>query len=130
MDIKGALGAIIPIQGNASKKIENSHRAIKSESTADRDANGQQQYSSQDQQHHGPMSDEEFERAIKYLKELPAVRDHSLSLEVQILEGKRYLFLKEPDGKVVRRIAENELWSLAIMKSPDAKKGQLLSKTA
>ncbi len=130
MDIKNTLGAILPIQTNVSKKIENAKRAIKSENTTDRDGNGQQQYQSQDQQQHGPMSDEEFQKAFKYLQELPAVKEHHLLLEVQLIDGKRFIFLKESDGKTVRRISEHELWSLAVLKSPDSKKGQLLSKTA
>lgn len=127
MDIKNALNAILPL--NLRHK-EGADRTIKMGSTTDRDANGQQAYS-QNQNQHGPMSDEQFQKAIEILKNMPAIKEHSLSIEELIENDRRFVLIKEPSGKVVRRIPEAELWGLQEMKSSDPnKKGQLLRKTA
>jgi hypothetical protein len=130
MDIKSALNAVLPPQVRAKDKVE---RTIKSDSTTDRDANGQQAYSQNQEQHHEPMSDEQFDKALDTLLAYPAVIEHNLFHEVSKNEkdGKRIVILKEPDGKVIRRITEAELWTLPIFRDQDPqKKGQLLRKTA
>ncbi len=124
MDIKGVLNAVLPSTIRGKEKVE---RTIKSDSTTDRDANGQMPGGNQEE-HHPPMSDEQFKKAIEHLKSLSVVKDHSLSVEPVELEGKRFVFLKEPSGKIVRRIPELELWSLQVVKNTE--KGQLLRKTA
>ena len=123
MDIKGVLNAVLPMNLRGKEKVE---RTIKSDSTTDRDANGQMPGGGQDQ--HPPMSDEQFKRALEHLRALDVVKDHSLSVEVSESEGKKFVLLKEPSGKVVRRIPEAELWSLQASKNSE--KGQLLRKTA
>ena len=74
------------------------------------------------------MSDEQFKKSMKHLQELAAVKDHNLTVEEHITEGRRFVLLKEPDGKLLRRISEQELWTL--IESAQDKKGQLLRKTA
>jgi hypothetical protein len=128
MDIKNALNVVLPPQLRAKEAVE---RPIKMGNTTDRDANGQQMYQERDQ-HHEPMSEEQFAKAIEALQNLPAVKEHNLTVEPVEHEGKRLVLLKEPDGKILRRIPESELWTLPEMKSsdPSTKKGQLLRKTA
>ena len=62
MDIKQALNSILPLQLRAKNKVE---KSIKSDSTTDRDANGQQSFGGGQQ--HPPMSDEQFKKAMKHL---------------------------------------------------------------
>lgn len=127
MDIKNALNSILPIQLQKKPAID---RSIKSGDATDRDANGQMGYDQQ-KKHQEPMTDEQFEKALKALKELPAVKDHHLTTEVAMIDGKRFVLLKEPTGKLLRKISESELWTLPTMKDSDPnKKGQLLRKTA
>lgn len=102
-------------------------KTIKSGSTTDRDANGQQTGSGEERPHE-PMSDEQFEKALAHLRGLPVVKDHGLEIEVQTLNDKRFVLLKEPNGKVVRRIPELELWDLLRVKPNE--KGQILRKSA
>ena len=64
MDIKQALNSILPLQLRAKNKVE---KSIKSDSTTDRDANGQQSFGGGQQ--HPPMSDEHLKKAMKHLEE-------------------------------------------------------------
>jgi uncharacterized FlaG/YvyC family protein len=125
MDIKGALNQLIPIQSRTKEPVQ---KAIKSDSTADRDANGQQSFGGQQQQQREPMTDEELQKALEHLRSLSAVKDHQLLVELTVSAGHRFVLLKEANGKVIRRIPEAELWSLQIMQ--EDKKGQILNKSA
>lgn len=127
MDIKNILKSVMPI-ATPTKKADAS---IKTESTTDRDANGQQQYPDGQPPEQHEMTEEQFSKALKSLRESPAVKDNNLLLEVHISEGKRFVLLKEVNGRVLRRIPDQELWTLqASQQGKDSKKGQLLRKTA
>jgi len=126
MDIKGVLKAVLPLDVRATKGPE---KTIKTDSTTDRDANGQMFQGEQQQQpEHGPMSEEQLKKAMDHLKGLAVVKDNHLKVELIQVEGKNFVLIKELNGKVVRRIPESELWSLQVVK--DSEKGQLLRKTA
>lgn len=128
MDIKHALNSILPL--NLRAKAEGT-REIKAGTTTDRDANGQMAYDQNQQQHREPMSEEQLQKALQHLKDLPAVKEHNLQVELIEQDAKRFVLLKEQDGKVIRRIPEIELWTLPVMtESEPNKKGQLLRKMA
>ena len=125
MEVKNVLGAILPIGIRGKEKVE---KTIKSDSTsADRDANGQMA-SGGDQQHREPMSEEQLKKAIEHLKSHAVVKDQNLTVQLLESEGKKFVLIKEPSGKTIRRIPESELWTLQVVK--DNEKGQLLQKTA
>jgi hypothetical protein len=124
MDVKSAVNSIIPV---AAKAIDKSGKAIKSDSTHDRDANGQMGHGGKEERRR-PMTEEELEKALTHIRGLDAVKEHSLAVELIEVDGKKFVLLKEADGKVLRRIPEYELWSLQIMK--ERAKGQLLQKVA
>lgn len=125
MDIRNAVGSLLPTNLRKKDPIE---RIIKSDNTTDRDGNGQMPQGDKREDDRPPMSDEQLAKALEHLKSLSVVKDHHISLEVVVLEGKRFVLLQESDGKVIRRIPEHELWTLQVVK--DNEKGQLLSKTA
>ena len=129
MNIKGLLGNMVtsPIRNKeGTQKVD---RTIKSDSAHDRDANGQQFYDqNKKQQHDGPMSDEQFSKAVEYLKNLASVKEHSWQVEIVNEDSKRFVLVKDNLGTVVRRIPESELWSLPFDK--DVRTGQLLKKSA
>lgn len=133
MNIKGLLGNMIttPIRNGdagANAKVSKAEKAIKSDSTHDRDANGQQSYGEHKHQQHGPMSEEQFNKAIEYLQNMPAVKDNGWKIEVMQSDGKKFLLVKDHLGNIVRRIPEMELWTLPFDK--DVRTGQLLKKSA
>lgn len=123
MDVKNVLGAVVPII-RGKERVE---KTIKSDATADRDANGQMA-SGGDQQQHPPMSDEQLKKAIEHLKAHAVVKEQNLTVQLYEAEGRKFVLIKEPSGKIVRRIPEAELWTLQVVK--DNEKGQLLQKTA
>lgn len=122
MDIKNALNAVIPLSLRAKEKTE---RTIRSDSTADRDADGRMASGGE---HKQSMSDEQFQKALEHLKAHQVVKEHGLIVETIIQGSKRLVLVKEPNGKIVRRIQEDELMSLSEVKEKE--KGQLLRKSA
>lgn len=127
MDIRHAIGSLLPTNLRKKDPVE---RTIKSDSATDRDGNGQMPGKDKNEgEQRPPMSEEQLQKAMDHLKSLPVVRDHHLSVELVTSEGgKRFVLLKEPDGKLIRRIPEEELWTLQVIK--ETEKGQLLRKTA
>ncbi len=124
MAIKNALNQIIPLSLRAKDNIQ---KSIKSDSTTDRDANGQQAYGDNQKQKE-PMSEEQLKKALEHLKNLPAVVENNLIVELIMQDQKNFIILKDPTGKIIRRIPEFELWSLQVIQ--DDKKGQILNRTA
>lgn len=124
MDLKG-IGK--PVDLHPVQNREKVERSITSEKTLDREGNGQASYGDGGQQH-PPMTEEQFKAALAHLRNLQAVKDNRLEVIEHVVEGKRFVLLREPGGKVIRRIPEKELWSLQNVK--DKEKGQLLSKSA
>lgn len=112
-------------QIRATEKVD---RTIRQDSAHERDANGQQAW--QDQQQQGPMSDEQFEKALEHLRQLTAVKDNNWSVTVEKSDGKRTVLIKDAYGNLIRRIPEAELWSLPLDQSSSSPKGQLLKRTA
>lgn len=125
MNIKGFISNIIP--NNDVKAVDNIGRAIKSDQTNDRDANGQESYSQQQGEQHPPMTDEQLERAMEHLRKLPATKEHKWTIELQNSEDGRFVLVKDNLGTMIRRIPESDLWSLPTDDSP---RGQLFKRSA
>jgi uncharacterized FlaG/YvyC family protein len=129
MNIKGLLGNMItsPIRSkDGQTKVD---RTIKSDSSHDRDANGQEFYGqNKKQQQQDPMSEEQFKKAVDYLLNLPSLKDNGWIVETIMEDSKRVLLVKDNSGNLIRRIPEAELWTLPFDK--DVRTGQLLKKFA
>ncbi len=108
--------------------VERIGRAIKSDNTHDRDANGQQTFDDQNKEHREPMNEEQLEKALEHLRQLAVVKEHNWVIELFVAENKKFVLVKDPNGNVIRRIPELELWTLPVDSSDP--KGQLLKKTA
>lgn len=102
-------------------------KAIKSDSTHDRDANGQQ-FAGGQQKEHGPMSEEQLKKAMEYLENLPSVKDSKWTIHSVVEDEKRYVLVKDNLGTLIRKIPESELWTLPFDK--DVRTGQLLKRAA
>jgi hypothetical protein len=129
MDIKNILGPILN-PGVRNQKTQATEKTLKMGSTTDRDANGQM-FQDRKEDQKPPMTREQLERAAEHIRELPGVKEHQLKVELVVQNDKNYILLTEPNGNVLRRIPEIELWSLPVINStsPD-KKGQILRKSA
>lgn len=127
MNIKGLLGAQVSPSIRPTEKVD---RSIRSDVTHDRDPNGQQAWGDgKGSEHREPMTDEQLKKAIEHLAQLPVVREHKWTVQLQVAaDGSRSVMLKDNLGTLIRRIPEVELWSLPFQ-SPEPK-GHLFKRTA
>ena len=126
MNIKGFISNIIP--NNDVRSVDNIGRTIKSDSTHDRDANGQEAYQQQNQgEQHPPMSDEQLEKAMEHLRKLSATKEHKWTIELEVKDDLKFVLVKDNLGTIIRRIPEADLWTLP---SDDSPRGQLLKRSA
>lgn len=124
MNIKGLFSNILPT--NPIRPAGKTEKALKSDATSDRDANGQQ--AGGEPEHREPMTEEQLQKALEALRNLPAIKEHNWIVELTVVETKRFALVKDANGNLIRRIPEIELWSLP---SPTENgKGQLLKRTA
>lgn len=124
MNIKGLTGNIPTLPVRPVEKLD---RTIKSDSAHDRDANGQQLFDDQKKQRE-QMSEEQIEKCIEHLKNLPAVKDNNWIIEFSEIESRRFVLVKDSSGQLIRKFPESDLWTLPT--DLDDPKGQLLKKTA
>lgn len=124
MNIKGLLGAQISPAIRPTEKVD---RTIHSDRSNDRDANGQQMYED-GRREKPPMSEEQIQKALEHLRQLPAVREHRWTVELSVENDKKFVLIKDNLGTLIRRIPELELWSLNV--DEPTPKGHLFKKTA
>lgn len=125
MYIKSMVNSINPLD---VKSVEKPNRTIKSDETHDRDANGQQTFGDQ-QNEKPPMSDEQFEKALEVLRNLPATKEHKWTVSAEFEDGEKFAVVKDNLGTVIRRIPEKDLWTLREV-DKESPKGHLLKRTA
>lgn len=116
---------ILPISVRAKSPLE---KPLQSGASTDRDANGQQFGSGQQDTPPGPMTEEQIQQALEHLRNLPVVKEQNFRVELKVIETRKFVLITDSLGKVIRRIPEAELWSLNTTK--DSSKAQLLSKVA
>ena len=99
---------------------------MKSEaSSKDRDANARNDGQNEEGKKH--LSDEEFQQALEYIKNLQSVTENNWKVEFEFIDTLRVVYIKDLLDKVIRRIPEPELWSL-LKEKPEPDKGQLYDK--
>ena len=123
MDVKGLVRNILPMPSQAAKEAR---KAVKADSTTDRDANGQQAQSGEQEQKRRKLTPEEIQNAVKTLEALSGVKDHNLRVRLVQADGVSVVLIEDSFGKVVRRIPENELGALTADK--EKKSGHLFDK--
>lgn len=125
MNIKNLIGNSAPITpANSVAKVD---RQIKTDNTADRDANGQQFY--QKEKKKEKMTKEQFDKAIAMLKEKHFIKDMHWSV-MPVNEGDiKYALVQDQAGNTIRKIIEYDLWEI-FDEVAEETKGQLLKKTA
>jgi uncharacterized FlaG/YvyC family protein len=122
MDIKGVARNLIPLVSVRAAQEAKAARS-KTDANNDRDGNGQ---ASGEEQRKTKLSPEELTDAIKYLEELPGVKENNLTVRADLSSGTAVVYVQDRDGKVVRRIAESELWQLT--SNRQKKSGHLLNR--
>lgn len=126
MNIKSLVG----IQPNEIRHSVKTERTIKSDSSHERDANGQQSFQEQKRENHESMNEEQLNKALEHLRNLSATKEHKWTVQL-IAENEasnRHVVIKDNMGNIIRSIPEYELWTLPV--DLEDKKGQLLQKSA
>ncbi|MES2855316.1 MAG: flagellar protein FlaG [Bdellovibrionota bacterium] len=121
MDIKGVVRNIVPF---SVKKKEESKTGSALDTDNEKDANGQQ--AGEGDQRRRNLSPEEIAEAVKYLSELPGVKDNGLKVRLETKDDVTVVYVEDRDGKIVRRIPESELSLLTAAK--EKKSGHLLNR--
>lgn len=129
MNIKGLIGTNQITNGpSAAESVQKKERLIKSENTEERDANGQELYSKQQQKK--KMSKEQFQIALDLLNKKTFMTDMKWTA-FEVIEGDFfYAEVRSESGEVIRRMSEFDLWEVFEDYSVNENKGQLLKKTA
>ena len=126
MNIRNMLGNSAPIApATSAAKVE---RPIKTDSSHDRDPQGQQ-YSQQEKQKE-KMTAEQFEKAIAILREKNFIKDMNWVVSSLTENDVKYAWVKDSNDDTIRKIIEYDLWEIFNDTSVEETKGQLLKKTA
>ncbi|MCC2678740.1 MAG: hypothetical protein K0R29_1316 [Pseudobdellovibrio sp.] len=126
MNIKNLIGNTNAVSSPAP--AAKTDRAIKTDNTQDRDANGQQFYHKERKKE--KMTDEQFEKAVAILREKHFIKDmHWLVLTTEE-NGVKYACVQDASGNSIRKIVEFDLWEVFDDVKSEETKGQLLKKTA
>lgn len=97
---------------------------VKAQGSTDRDGNGRREQPEEEQKRH--LNQQEFDEALAALRELPGLKANNLALKVEENEGVRTVLILAPDGKIVRRLSESQLW--AATRDKDRQTGRILDR--
>jgi hypothetical protein len=120
MNIKNVVTTpILPV--DPKQRVEGNARA---KASTDRDANGQREQPEPELKRH--LTQQEFDDAIKALGETPGLKSNNLSIKVEVQGDHRVIYIVAPDGQIVRRLSESQLW--AATRDKDRQTGKFLDK--
>lgn len=123
MNIKGLNSLNIPAVPLKTEKT------IKSDSTTDRDANGQYFHNKKKQQK--AMTDEQFDQALAILNKKTFMLEMNWTAKKVVNDEIKYAEVTNTSGEVIRTISEFDMWDLFSDEgSVEKNKGQLLKKIA
>ncbi|MCB0377086.1 MAG: hypothetical protein KDD33_01210 [Bdellovibrionales bacterium] len=115
-----------PAQVRAQEKVQAERQTIKSDTTSEREANGQQLFG--DGEAHRPLTEEEIERLLKKLKSHPGISQNNLKVEFTHENGKQVVYIRSQENETIRRFVEADLFHYLYKEDKEAM--HLLSKTA
>jgi hypothetical protein len=122
MNIK-SLGTPLILQIDSKPRVEGQQKVQPRESS-ERDADGRQQQADEGLKRH--LTDEEILEAMDKLRQLPGVQNNNLRVRLVTEAGIKRVFIEDPEGRVVRRLSESQLW--AAVQHLDKSTGQLINK--
>jgi len=114
---------------NLTSALDTTRRAeaagVRTEVTAqDRDADGRRDRGAAPEKQR--LNDQEFDDALKALGETPGLKANNLTIKVDTEGEARIVFILAPDGMIVRRLTEAQLW--AATRDKDRATGNMLNK--
>ena len=123
MNIK-SLGPQLVLPIEQKPRAEGSKNVKTHESGADRDADGRQQQGEGELKRH--LTDEEILECMDKLRQLSGVKNNNLRVRLVTEDGIKKIVIEDPQGNVVRRLSESQLWSS--VQHIDKTTGQFLNK--
>lgn len=114
-----------PAQVLGKEQIEAS-KSIKSDEATEREANGQQPQG--EHEGHRPLTPEELEKVLGKIRSHEGITKHGLLVKAVDENGQKIVRIETPDGKVLRRIVESDLFFYLYQKDKDSL--QLVDKSA
>lgn len=100
-------------------------KELKSQASADRDANGGSAQGGEQQQSR-QLNPEEMEKLEIVLQEMPGIKEGVLKYRFETLDSRLWILIEDGNGLVVKRIPENEF--CFILDSRDQQTGRILRK--
>lgn len=111
----------------ATNRAETEKKAdIKSDASNERDANGQ--LGRQPEESPRELSEDELKKVVEVLKTHQGVKSNNLQVELKLINGKYFVLIEDPSGKVIRRVAANDLWQVLKDSDKDLTKGRIFNK--
>ncbi len=123
MNIKSITTPVRPVD----IKPANQARETKTEGSHERDAQAFYGNPNQEQKKR-KLTDDEINEVIEHLKGLPFAKDNNWTIRADKTGNMTVVYVTDSEGKIIRRIPEQDLWGLWMQKSSDQTKGNLLNK--
>lgn len=123
MNIKPLNSNILPIDLKTRAEAAAEVRS-QAKTSGDRDADGKRQ--KQEEPEKRNLTEAEFAEAMEHLKSIEGLVANQLTVRVQVQGHMRIVFIEDPNGQVVRRLSESDLWTLT--RDKDKPKGQILDR--
>ncbi|HPI41470.1 MAG TPA: flagellar protein FlaG [Pseudobdellovibrionaceae bacterium] len=124
MNIKGLIPQAATL--DMVRPVERINKSIKSDQSHDREPNGQQERPTE-HKFKPRMGVDKVKKAIEHLESLAVAKEHKWTFEYEEIENKFFVIVKDNLGNSIRRIPEEDLWSLPDIEDP---KGHLFKKAA
>ncbi|MCC7404330.1 MAG: hypothetical protein IT288_08025 [Bdellovibrionales bacterium] len=122
MNVKSILPQLPILEGRVKAEDK---RDLTLDESRDRDPNGRQERGGE-QHPQRPMTEEELKKVLEIIKALPGISASSLRVKLTVQEGHSIVVVEGPQGEVVRRLAEADLWQILLHQ--EKKTGQILDK--
>ena len=106
------------------EKVGEKQPAIKAHDATDRDADGRQQQKDKRRK----VSEDEIQKIIESLRANAGVVNNNLLVEIASENETRVLYVKSPEGQIIRRIPEDQFYQL--LDSIDLTNGRIINKAA
>ena len=101
----------------AKEKISDS-KPIKSSDAEDREAQGESGFSSEN--FHRSLNEEEMQQVLEKISSNEGILMSGLSVEHIVKNKKNFVYIKTPEGQVVRKIGDRELFSYLLEEDGDS----------
>ena len=123
MNVKSVSNPVLNLEALATNPAK---ERVKTFESADRDANGKQEFAEKEPDR--DLDDQEIEAVHEKLQGLPAVKEHQLSVKLQMTGAMKMIVILSPTGVVIKRLTPFQALKSTQNIDQGTSKGQLLNK--